>query len=142
MLDFRDIAKKKERGEIGVWCDYIDGTEREGDLITEVKLGRAGKPFQAFVQAKLSGVKKMKRGSDIEDALLDPRMEPVYREAYARFVLLDWRNVTGPNGEQVDYDIELGMQALEDPEFFAWVRAKSGDVDTWREEDIAADSGN
>lgn len=142
-LDFRKIEEKKTRGIDGVWLDYIDGTEKEGDAVTRIKVARSGgKQFQAFVQGKLSAIKKFKKGADIEDALMDPRMEPVYREAYARFVLLDWQHVFGPNGEETAYNADLGMQAFEDPDFFAFVRTVSGDSETYREESVEADAGN
>lgn len=141
-LDFRKLKDKNARAAEGVWVDYIDGTEEEGIPNTRFKIARPGKQFQAFIQAKLSTVKRSKRGADMEDALLDPRMEPVYREAYARFVLLDWTNVVGEEGTQVPYSQELGMEALLDQDVFAFVRSCAQDSETYREQALEADAGN
>lgn len=142
-LDFRKLEQKKARGIDGVWVNYLDGSEAPGEPITRVKIARSGgKQFQAFVQGKLSAIKKFKKGADIEDALLDPRMEPVYREAYSRFVILDWENVRDSSGELAPYSHQLGAMALEDPDFFAFVRSSSSDADTFRDESMEADAGN
>jgi hypothetical protein len=141
-LNLKTLEAQRAAGLEGIWHPYLTGAEKEGDTVTEFKIARTGKQFQAFVQGKLASVRKMKRGADIEDALLDPRMEPVYREAYARFVLLDWKHLDGGEGSDVPYSVEIAEQLLLDQEVFAFIRVKSGEAVDLREAAQEDDAGN
>lgn len=106
MAKLNAIATDMEKAESGVWLGYDSGIE--------IKVARWGnKKHQQYTQQLLKPHLSVVRGKNAEPTLLDD----IDRQAAAKYVLLDWKNIQDDNGLDIPYSAEKALEIFRDPAF-------------------------
>lgn len=122
MFDISAVQKDKQTD--GVWIDYDSNT--------------------SFLVAYLNNSAYLKTRERLEKAhgrgpknkMSDETSKWVTSKAIAETVLKDWRGV-GSGGKEIDYDPEIGTQALEDnPDLLVFIIEFAAEIDNYRREEV------
>lgn len=116
-----DTAKQ----EAGIWKEYEGSSfliAYSGANFTK-RLNTLRKPFERAIQkGTISPENNMK----------------LYAQAVAETILLGWKAVNDTDGNPVEFNVEVAVEALtNDPEFFAFITEVSTDVNNYEKERVA-----
>jgi hypothetical protein len=126
MLDLSSISLDPNSGSNGKWFNFF------GDA--KLKLASSDNPAYKGALAKLAREHRV----ELDDANPDQydTITSITCQALARFVLLDWKNISVGNKE-TPYSQELGAVALkESPKLYEFVTAKAGDISHFSQSEI------
>lgn len=108
----------------GVWADYRGSSF----LLANTDNFKFQKLFSRL---QMPHRKRIDKGTIDPETALD-----IMCEALSKAVLLDWKNVTGDDGENVSYTPELGRRALaNNGDLREFIQEYAADIDNFREVD-------
>jgi len=101
-FDLMSMAPDKEMSQEGVWVDFFDNAR--------LKIAQRNNPKH---QRHLTQQYKIhRRKIDLEDENADKLADKISLEGLAKYVLLDWENMTWNGQENIPYTPELGFSAM------------------------------
>ncbi len=106
------------------------------------QIARAGGANKAFNRAIQKLSKPYRRA--IQANRMDEEVaEQLLLKAFCKTCLLGWENVTGPDGEPLEYSMENAQKLLVDlPDLWDDLRTDAQNAELYRQETREADSGN
>ena len=125
-FEINELKTDKKMEAEGVWV------KEEGGL--ELKIARLDNPeYRRFVAKKSKPFRRQIARGNIES--LSDKMENIIREAFARFILLDWKNLT-EKGKELKYTYENAYRILGIKDFFEIVESHAANAEIYRQETI------
>lgn len=111
--------------EVGVWAEYKGG---------QFLIAHAGNDKFQRVLARLQRPHRRK----IQRDELDPvEQKRITLAAIAEAILLDWKDVTDADGNEIKYSVKIAVRALtNDPDFRDFVMEFSAEMENFREEEL------
>lgn len=127
--DLRTDAKMEKEG---VWVEEAGGLK--------LKIARLENPdYQRFMARKTKPFRNQIRRGNLES--VREKMDLIIREAFARFILLDWKNLTD-KGKSLKYAYENAYRILGIKDFFEIVESYAANAEIFRQETKAESEKN
>lgn len=139
-MNLYQLFKTNENLETdGILIEY--GETPEGAPV-RIRIARAGGKNTAFTKA-LEKATRPHRKAIQTGSLSNEVADRLYKEVFADTVVLGWENVTGPDGEALEFSRENVLKLFNDlPDLFADLREQASNAALFREEVLEADLGN
>lgn len=119
--DLRTDAKMETEG---VWIEEVGGLK--------LKIARLENPdYQRFLARKSKPFRRQIARGNIDS--VSEKMNLIVREAFARFILLDWKNLT-EKGKTLKYTYENAYRILGIKDFFEIVESHAANAEIFRQE--------
>ena len=125
----------------GIWLEYGYLDDDESKPI-RIKIARAGGQNKAFAKALEKATKPHRKA--LQAGMLDDRVaDRLYKGVFAETVVLDWMNVTDPDGNLLEFTQENVLKVFNDlPDLFVDLREQASSAALFRDEIRQADLGN
>lgn len=125
----------------GVWLEYGFLDDDESKPI-RIKIARAGGQNKAFTKALEKATKPHRKA--LQAGMLDDKIaDRLYKDVFAATVVLDWMNVTDPDGNELVFTKENVLKVFSDlPDLFMDLREQASNVSLFRDEIRENDLGN
>ena len=134
MAKIASVMADLDKVEKGVWVDWLE----------DIKLCIASTNKRAYKQARQRLLKpymrKIRSGAISNDKILD-----IVKPAFARHVLVDWKNIEGEDGKPVQYSPEKALEFFNDPALsvlYDFVIETAGESDFYRNDLVKEAEGN
>ena len=119
-----------------------EGIELDLGEAGQFQLARAGganKRYQKRLQALMRPHRRLLQAGELPEEVA----QKVLAQVYAECIILDWENVTGPDGEELKFSVENCVRLMLDlPDLFVTVRATAEDATLYRQVIREVDAGN
>jgi len=123
-FEINDLRTDKKMETEGVWVDEIGGMR--------LKIARLENPdYQRFIARKSKPFRRQIARGNIE--AVSEKMNDVIIEAFARYILLDWKNLT-EKGKAIKYTYENACRILGIKDFFEIVEYHAKNAELFKQE--------
>jgi hypothetical protein len=130
-MKISDFLRDEEREEGGVWVEIAEGLEIKIAALGSVKF-----------EQHLRRISKRHRVAARRGVLSEETAEDLMKQAMARHVVLDWRNLQDEDGSDVPYSEAAALEYLRSSrKFFRLVRDIATDEATFRADAEEASTG-
>ncbi len=131
-FEINNLKTNKDMETEGVWID------EEGGL--RLKIARLNNPNYKRAIARGSKPYRKQIANGAIDKIGD-KMEEVVRKAYAKHILLDWKNLV-EDGIELEYSEAEAYRLLGIQEFFEIVESHAQDAELYRDAEREESEGN
>lgn len=101
-FDLMSLAPDEDMAENGVWVKFFEESE--------LKIAQAqNKKYQRYLANQY---RIHRRKIDLENEAADKLSEEITIKALAKYVLIDWKNITLNGTPNIPYTVELGIAAM------------------------------
>ena len=129
-----DLQTDESLERKGVWNDL--------GIYGSYLLARSGGANDAFARKAQALFRKHRKALD-HGIISDSAVRKELARVYAETVVLNWKNVNGPDGKALKYSIKNAEKLLTDvPELFRILMDCSGEAAAYRQELLEEEAGN
>lgn len=105
-MDVRELVGDRKKSVEGVWSVF------EGGYDFEVKIARLGNDkYEKYLAKLLKPFTVKRRNRELESSVL----KEITRKAMAKYIWIDWKNLTNGDGKAIPYSEEKALEYLSDP---------------------------